>query len=54
MGSKALTVSALGFHDEGGNGLLTSHEVGIYDLSQTLLGSVTIPAGTGATLANGT
>jgi hypothetical protein len=54
VGSTALTVSALGFFDEGGNGLLSSHEVGIYDLSQTLLGSVTIPAGTGATLANGT
>jgi len=54
VGATALTVSALGFFDDGGDGLLSSHDVGIYDLGQTLLGSVTIPAGTGATLANGT
>lgn len=50
----AVTIGALGVFDTAGDGLLSAHAVGIYDAAQTLLGSVTVPAGTGADLHDGT
>ena len=44
------TVHYLGFFDHFGDGLLTSHDVGIYDGSGALLSFATIPAGTAALL----
>jgi hypothetical protein len=52
--STALTVSALGFFDDQEDGLLSSHEVGIFAAtSQQLLGSATIAAGSSAYLQGG-
>jgi hypothetical protein len=54
-----LTVSELGVYDAGFDGLLTSHQVALYQLtgpgisSPTLLQSVTVPAGTAADLSDG-
>ena len=48
VGSTAITVSSLGFFDHYGTGLAQAHEVGIYDHSRSLLGSVVVPSGTGA------
>jgi hypothetical protein len=50
-----LTVTSLGVYDyDGASGLSVSHDVGIYDqTTQTLLGSATVPAGTGGTLLDG-
>jgi hypothetical protein len=49
-----ITVTALGVYDYTGNGLSISHDVGIFDQSsQSLLGSMTVPAGTAGTLING-
>lgn len=46
-----LFLTALGFFDEGQNGLLVAHEVALYDTSsQSLITSVTVPGGTGAGL----
>lgn len=42
----ALVISTLGYYDDGGDGLLTSHEVGIFDANGTLLTSTTINSGT--------
>lgn len=47
-----ISVTALGFYDFGGDGLLSSHQVGLWDANGVLLGSVEIPAGTGAYLEN--
>jgi len=41
-----LTVTALGWFDDGANGLVTSHTVGIWDPTGTLLASVLVPSGT--------
>lgn len=41
-------VTALGIWDEGSNGLLVTHEVGLWNGSGTLLASTTVPAGTAA------
>ena len=54
VGASPVSVTTLGFFDELGNGLDSAHTVGIYALSQTLLGSVTIPSGTSAVLHDGT
>ena len=54
VGSQAVSVSALGFFDESGDGLLKAHTVGIFTLGQTLLGSVVVPSGTSAALHDGT
>lgn len=43
-------VTALGIYDDNGDGLSSSYEVGIWNASASLLGSVTVPAGTVATL----
>jgi Domain of unknown function (DUF4082) len=44
--NKNLTVNALGFYDDNQDGLITSHDVGIYDLSGTLLTSTSVASGT--------
>src|SRR6266850_1927080 len=51
VGSQPLSVAQLGAYDAGANGLVESHDVGLWDSANTLLGSVTVPSGTGATLA---
>jgi len=53
--NKFLIVTALGFQDAGENGLVTSHEVGIWDAvspesSSPLLASAVIQSGTASTL----
>lgn len=40
--TSSLTIGALGIWDEGANGLAASHEVGLWNASQTLLASVTV------------
>ncbi len=51
VGATNLTVTDLGFFDQGGNGLGEAHAVGIYDVgSQQLIVSATLPAGTEAAL----
>jgi hypothetical protein len=46
----SLTVTALGWFDQGANGLATSHMVGIWAPDGTLLASVLVPAGMVGTL----
>lgn len=46
----SLTVTGLGWFDEGGDGLAESHQVGLWDPSGTLIASVEVPAGTVADL----
>lgn len=49
-----ITVTSLGVFDEGGDGLAISHDVGIFnETTEALLGSATVPAGTGGTLIDG-
>ena len=51
---RSLVVGSLGFYDAEDPGLLSSHEVGIFDAtSRALLVRGTIPAGTAAPLYNG-
>jgi hypothetical protein len=52
--SQPYAVSALGFYDELGDGLLSSHMVGIFDATtQALLISGTLPSGSGSALQAG-
>jgi hypothetical protein len=44
--NQAVTVSALGYYDAGGDGLAVSHNVGLFDSVGTLLVSATVNAGT--------
>lgn len=53
VGASNISVSSLGYYDQNQNGLAAGKEVGIYDLSGTLLASATIPSGTGGTLIDG-
>jgi hypothetical protein len=46
----SITVTGLGWYDDGANGLATAHTVGIWAPDGTLLASILIPAGTGASL----
>lgn len=46
-------VTSLGVYDFGSDGLLAAHEVGLWDSNGVLLASVTVPAGTAATLQSG-
>jgi hypothetical protein len=48
--SQAINVTALGFWDAGGDGLINAHDIGIFDASSTLLVSGTVPPGTTAPL----
>ncbi len=51
VGAQNLSITQLGVWDQGSNGLSNSHAVGLWSsATQTLLGSVTVPAGTGATV----
>jgi hypothetical protein len=45
-----LSVTALGYYDDLGDGLAEVHDVGIFDASGTLLASATVPAGSLAAL----
>ena len=45
-----IVVTDLGFFDDSQNGLAESHEIGLWDSSQNLLVSTTLPGGTAATL----
>ncbi len=40
--TSTITVNALGFWDEGANGLTNRHDVGLWDISQNLLASTTV------------
>jgi hypothetical protein len=42
----SITVTSLGYYDNGGDGLLTQHEVGIYDSLGDLIADATVAAGT--------
>ncbi len=48
-----IAVTQLGVFDQGGDGLVNAHAVGIWAADGTLLASTTIPAGTVATLVDG-
>jgi len=50
-----ISVTSLGVYDYGGaSGLTVSHQVGIYnETTQALIGSVTVPAGSGGTMIDG-
>jgi Domain of unknown function (DUF4082) len=50
--NSTFTINSLGFYDYEQNGLQTSHDVGIFDTSGTLLTSVTVPSGTAGELGN--
>lgn len=47
------SLTGLGFYDEGGDGLATSHDIGIYTSTGTLVASATVAAGTSDTLLSG-
>lgn len=52
--TSSFAVTALGFYDDNGDGLLSSHVVGIFDAAtQSLLVSATVQAGTTHLLLNG-
>ncbi len=51
--SQTITVDRLGFYDEGNDGLVTAHDVGIFDLCGTLRASGTVAAGTSSPLNGG-
>jgi DNA-binding beta-propeller fold protein YncE len=51
--SQTVTVDSLGFYDEGNDGLVTAHDVGIFDLCGTLRASGTVAVGTGSPLNGG-
>ncbi|MEO6567702.1 MAG: SBBP repeat-containing protein [Opitutaceae bacterium] len=54
VGSSDISVSALGFYDQGANGLSDAHPVAIFDAITGLpLLSAAIPSGVGATLESG-
>lgn len=53
VGASTLMLTSLGFFDQNQDGLENSHMVGIYDQAHTLLGSVTVKAGTASTLHDG-
>jgi len=48
--TQAISVTALGFWDSSQDGLGSTHDVGLWLLDQTPLGSVTVPSGTAGTL----
>ena len=52
VGALPVTVSSLGVYDEGQDGLLVAHDVGIYRVSdQSFIGGTTIPSGQTADLS---
>jgi hypothetical protein len=46
VGSNNLTVTALGYFDDSGDGLQQSHDVGLYSSTGATLGTVTVASGT--------
>ncbi len=48
--NSSISVVSLGVYDHNSDGLVSSHDVGLWNSSGTLLASATVPAGTGATL----
>ncbi len=52
VGDSAITVTKLAYADFGSDGLNGSHQVGIWDMSGTLLGSTTVPSGSTADISN--
>ena len=48
--NEPLTISALGFYDDGGDGLAASHDIGVFDSVGNLVVSTTLQAGAGGTL----
>jgi hypothetical protein len=53
VGSQPISVGSLGFYDTASDGLATSHMVGVWNTSGTLLASALVPAGTVGTLDGG-
>jgi hypothetical protein len=53
VGADDILVSSLGFYDEGADGLVDPHDVGIFTTSGSLLASLTVPNGVVATLDSG-
>ena len=54
VGRCPVRVTALGYLDETGEGLVSGHTVGIYDRKQRLLGSARVPSGLGTPYRRGT
>jgi hypothetical protein len=50
VGANPVRVTSLGVWDSNSDGLAASKQVGIWDSTQTLVASATVPAGTGGTL----
>jgi len=50
VGDQDLSLTSLGVYDDFGDGINTAHPVGIWDTTGSLLGAVTVPAGTLGTL----
>ncbi len=48
-----IQVTALGFYDNGGDGLAASHAVGLYGIGGNQITNVTVPSGTAASFSNG-
>ncbi len=51
--SDAIAVTSLGYYDADEDGLTTTHDVGIFDSTGTLLVSITVPSGTVGVLDSG-
>ncbi|MBN8249699.1 MAG: DUF4082 domain-containing protein [Verrucomicrobia bacterium] len=54
VGDSPIAIKALGIFDQNDDGLEYSEQVGIFDLSKNLLGTVTVKDGTGSPLRDGT
>ena len=52
VGASSLSVTSLGFQDAGGDGLVQSHQVGIWDSAGNLVTSATIAIGGGTLVDN--
>ncbi len=52
VGGSPVSLTMLGTYDKFGDGLLTSHQVGVWTDGGTLLTSTTVPVGTAAVLMN--
>jgi hypothetical protein len=51
--TNTIAITQLGVFDEGGDGLVNSHQIGLWRNNGTLLASATVPAGTEAQLVGG-
>ena len=45
-----MTITEIGYFDSSGDGLMSSHQIGIWDANQNLILSTSVPQGTSATL----